>query len=234
MYYRAVPGNLFWPVLVPAQVQATLSRCGPGAAGAVDCCVWVDGEDSAELLWQNGSFGKGILSRSNPTWNRRQSKEDEALVEPVQLSPFETLFLVDIRCLVVRDEQTCRQYAYMELWDLFDHGAFEQKYAAYYYYRSRGWVVRSGLKYGADFLLYGKGGPSAAHSAYAVVVRRAEEDGGLAASSPYMLALSRINTQARKKLILCYVRAPQNQRPPEMSQFAIHEFLVDRFNPNHR
>lgn len=39
----------------------------------------------------------------------------------------------------------------------------------YYWFRTRGWVVRSGLKYGGDFLLYEKG-PDFCHSSYLVNV----------------------------------------------------------------
>ncbi|KAG0295226.1 tRNA splicing endonuclease subunit sen2 [Linnemannia gamsii] len=34
---------------------------------------------------------------------------------------------------------------------------FIVRYAAYHHYRSLGWVVKDGLKYGTDYLLYQKG-----------------------------------------------------------------------------
>ncbi|KAJ3165600.1 tRNA splicing endonuclease subunit sen2 [Geranomyces variabilis] len=43
-----------------------------------------------------------------------------------------------------------------------DH-EFAVKYAAYHYYRSRGWVVKSGIKFGAEYVLY-KHGPIFRHS----------------------------------------------------------------------
>ncbi|KAJ3156381.1 hypothetical protein HDU89_004163 [Geranomyces variabilis] len=43
-----------------------------------------------------------------------------------------------------------------------DH-EFAVKYAAYHYYRSRGWVVKSGIKFGSEYVLY-KRGPIFRHS----------------------------------------------------------------------
>lgn len=34
---------------------------------------------------------------------------------------------------------------------------FVMRYVVYHYFRSRGWVVKDGLKYGTDFMLYRKG-----------------------------------------------------------------------------
>ncbi|KER18073.1 hypothetical protein T265_16311, partial [Opisthorchis viverrini] len=52
-----------------------------------------------------------------------------------------------------------------------------RRYAAYLYYRSRGWVVRPGLALGGvHFLLYAQG-PAWRHAAFGVVVDRAEMDG---------------------------------------------------------
>ncbi|KAF9959653.1 tRNA splicing endonuclease subunit sen2 [Mortierella alpina] len=44
---------------------------------------------------------------------------------------------------------------------------FVVRYVAYHYYRSQGWIVKDGLKYGTDFLLYKKG-LVFGHSQYAV------------------------------------------------------------------
>ncbi|KAJ1993707.1 tRNA splicing endonuclease subunit sen2 [Dimargaris cristalligena] len=46
---------------------------------------------------------------------------------------------------------------------------FLVRYAAYHYYRSRGWVIRSGLKFACDYVLY-KQGPAYQHSLFTVLV----------------------------------------------------------------
>ncbi|GAA6020544.1 hypothetical protein JCM11491_000790 [Sporobolomyces phaffii] len=47
---------------------------------------------------------------------------------------------------------------------------FFLSYAAYHHYRSMGWVVRSGVKFCADWVLYGPGGPVGGHAEFAVVI----------------------------------------------------------------
>ena len=48
-----------------------------------------------------------------------------------------------------------------------------KSFAAYWYYKSKGYTVMSGILYGCDFMLYKKG-PDFYHSDYGVIV--AEED----------------------------------------------------------
>ncbi|KAJ1979996.1 tRNA splicing endonuclease subunit sen2, partial [Dimargaris verticillata] len=53
------------------------------------------------------------------------------------------------------------------LWSVFTQqpdGAFIYRYAAYHYYRSRGWMVRSGFKFACDFVLYRRQFYSRSHS----------------------------------------------------------------------
>ncbi|KAI8321783.1 tRNA-intron endonuclease catalytic domain-like protein, partial [Martensiomyces pterosporus] len=296
--------NIFWPVLVPCKVDAAVHiiRATDGSAKPVDCVVWVSRR--WEVLWRGGSFGKGILSRSNPTWVQRYHKETDpstsagtnyleditrqrreerrarrteeiadeergtglAIVpaaelqvssdevrqmEPVQLSPYEALFLAEIGCLVVKDADN-RTYQYADLWQLFRSvdmsDEFDLRYAAYYYYRSKGWVVKSGLKFASDFLLYANG-PAHAHSQYSVVVRplsaekagqgEAQEPVDLVDSWQYAFALSRVTSQVKKSLITCYVERPPtscghrpDEGPPDLSLYHIREFQIQRFNPN--
>jgi len=67
--------------------------------------------------------------------------------------------------------------------DLTPGNRFVVRYVVYHYYRSQGWIVKDGLKYGTDFLLYKKG-LVFGHSQYAVriIPCNAESDiGGEAA-----------------------------------------------------
>ncbi|EFN88436.1 tRNA-splicing endonuclease subunit Sen2 [Harpegnathos saltator] len=52
---------------------------------------------------------------------------------------------------------------------------FLQKYVVYHYYRSKGWIVKSGIKYGGDFLIY-KEGPPFYHASYIVIVEVVDAD----------------------------------------------------------
>ncbi|KAJ1858135.1 tRNA splicing endonuclease subunit sen2 [Coemansia sp. RSA 1822] len=174
---------------------------------------------------------------------------DAPSMEPMQLSPFEALFLNTLECLEVRDSDhhIC---SHAELWQLLAASSkqadeFALKYAAYFYYRTRGWTVKSGIKFGADFLLYSKGGPSSSHAQYSVIVRRQDTRGTVDESWQYMFALSRVCSQVRKALIVCYVDRPTAENDcgvhehmettaPDLTEFQINEFLIERFNPNRK
>ncbi|GAA6006847.1 tRNA splicing endonuclease subunit SEN2 [Rhodotorula paludigena] len=62
---------------------------------------------------------------------------------------------------------------------------FLLSYAAYHHYRSMGWVVRSGVKFCVDWVLYGQGGPVGGHAEFAVVVLPTYVDPRDAATNPF-------------------------------------------------
>ncbi|KAI8592144.1 tRNA intron endonuclease [Geranomyces variabilis] len=100
---------------------------------------------------------------------------------------------------------------------------FAVKYAAYHYYRSRGWVVKSGIKFGAEYVLY-KRGPIFRHSDYAVAVIPALDAGdpeghsvGRTRDWQWALTLNRVCAQANKKVLLCHVLVPGNMTRAQLN-----------------
>ena len=92
---------------------------------------------------------------------------------------------------------------------------FLPAYAAYYHCRCRGWLIRSGLQYGADYVLYPRH-PTAAHSTLCALVIPPSEGPGSASASAAAVragwpqwtelqALSRLCVQVNKGLILLHV-----------------------------
>ena len=103
-----------------------------------------------------------------------------------------------------------------ELWQLFkqtqdhmDEKMFVARYAAYFYFRSKGWVVKDGLKFGADFILY-KDGPECNHSLFCVTIIRVLHDGRIETKLPprYLSGLVRVSKSVKKHPIVCYVKLP--------------------------
>ena len=86
---------------------------------------------------------------------------------------------------------------------------FLVQYVAYHHFRSLGWVVKGGIKFCVDYLLY-KRGPVFSHAEFAVVVVPVYEDPEDAKDSPHTLqnvepftwswlsTLNRVNTQVQK------------------------------------
>ncbi|WVW80390.1 tRNA-intron endonuclease [Kwoniella bestiolae CBS 10118] len=94
-------------------------------------------------------------------------------------------------------------------------------YIAYHHYRSLGWVVKDGIKFCCDWLLYRRG-PAFSHSAFACIVIPVYEDPSEKESSPYgnedwydqrlswkwVNTIMRVNALVQKTVIAVYVTIP--------------------------
>ncbi|KAL9127465.1 MAG: hypothetical protein Q9217_003665 [Psora testacea] len=104
---------------------------------------------------------------------------------------------------------------------LTPYDPFLLSYAAYHHFRSLGWVVRPGIKFAVDWLLYLRG-PAFSHAEFAVVVLPAYRDGywreteekrrGTAKREKrdwwWLHCLQRVQAQVRKGLVICWVEVP--------------------------
>lgn len=188
----------------------------------------------ARELWDLGNFGKGSLSRSKPVFKSRVEAVLEGMNDPesyrlarrggtpllrpfaadaddefVQLSCEELVYLaVELGVINVQDFPNSTL-----IWNqiIFNLCSKDSRAIAncmvYRLYRNRGWVVRSGLKYGADFLLYADK-VEKTHAAHAVLVSF-----GTATDQPEMNWINliqsvRVLSQVHKNLILCSVALP--------------------------
>jgi tRNA-intron lyase len=128
------------------------------------------------------------------------------------LTPEEALFLSAADVLEVLSESS------QSLWTLFlsVYGGitFARKYAVYRYLRNIGWVVRTGIAFGTDYLLY-KDGPDFNHSSAAVRITEKLQE-------PFLSATIRELGNCKKSLMLADVCIPQNIN---LSDF----HCVDRF-----
>ena len=247
--------------------------------------VWVfDPEGIAWLV--RGGFGKGILSRSQPSFFRTggeravSSGEKSVLREPfhakraaprlksgldggveqLQVSFLECFFLHDtteslsIRLGDVLGTPRGEPLSKEDLWSaLVTRGGerFVIDYCAYCHYRTMGWVVRGGLKYGVDFILYSKGGPLVKHGELAVRIQ-VEGSEPLPDGSPSttfltadqinrlsdLQSLSRVTETVSKGLLLCLVSweeggtSPTWSSPSIMSKMKIKDHIVRRWDPS--
>jgi tRNA-splicing endonuclease subunit Sen2 len=127
--------------------------------------VWVS-DPVAMLALSRGGFGKGALSRTQPEC----TKGPEHLVLMLE----EAFFLAwAAQCLVVREmDGVAVELTQSLLWarcrTLQD--TFVARYAAYHHCRAQGWLPKSGLKVGVDFVLYPLS-THLAHATYAAIVQ---------------------------------------------------------------
>lgn len=170
--------------------------------------------------------------------------------EPLQLSSEEATYLaVELNALQVLSADAS-PVTTPALWSHFVSTSchFVERYAAYSYYRSKGWVPKSGLKFGVDFLLY-KEGPSSYHSTYAVIVLFIDDATETSQASIFnpprcgltwreVIAVDRVNEAAGKELIVCFVVKPQSllheeviKSPSCVARLQIKEVFVKRWVP---
>jgi tRNA splicing endonuclease len=197
--------------------------------------VTVPDRKHAAVIFENGYFGKGSLSKSKPI--------GEARGEVLFLTPEETFFLVRyVGCLQLFDQapdlpkskargpmdsNTC--------WIAFcnSNTRFPERYATYHYFRCKGWLVKCGLKFGSDFLLY-EDIPDKVHAAYSAVAvrrpcspqkKRKRNGSGVfpqpIASWDSLEILSRLTGNAAKSLLVCLVSTPCNLAVPSPGCFPV-------------
>ncbi|KAG6977105.1 hypothetical protein JG688_00000689 [Phytophthora aleatoria] len=91
-----------------------------------------------------------------------------------------------------------------ELWERFKSSSttFVRNFIAYHHFRRLGWAPKSGLNYGAHYVLY-RGSATDFHSEYIVYVQDEEED----SSWNTIQSLTRIAADVKKTVLLCTVTA---------------------------
>ncbi|EIM80475.1 uncharacterized protein STEHIDRAFT_68228 [Stereum hirsutum FP-91666 SS1] len=201
--------------------------------------------------------------------------EDEAPLEDVehlQLTLPEAFFLCwALDCLTVLDPKSMEPMTLQDIWIAFQSAhlplplgvgsvqgqetlrpdnPFLINYVFHHHYRSLGWVVKNGIKFCVDYLLY-KRGPVFHHAEFAFVLMPVYEDEEDKTSSPFSLpnvepftwqwlsTVNRVNSQVQKTLILAYVTIPARKRmskevlgsPACFEHYSIREIALRRFIP---
>ena len=214
-----------------------------------------DGDDAAHLP---------DLDIDGHTTDEETFKNEEHL----QLSNEEAFFLVyGLGALQVFDEERNNIVPASSLFSLFcRHSYFPPRdfaevepdnpfvisYVVYHHYRSLGWVVRSGVKFGVDYLLYNRG-PVFSHAEFAVVVvpsyshtywtetpqRRDRATIKQTRSWWWLHCVNRVQAQVKKTLVVCYVDMPppapnslQGDIGEQLRRYSIRDVSIRRWVPN--
>jgi tRNA-splicing endonuclease subunit Sen2 len=134
---------------------------------------------------------------------------------------------------------------------------FLLKYIAFHHFRSLGWVVRPGIKFAVDYLLYNRG-PAFSHAEFAVMVlpsythpywaetsqRREECKKKETRDWWWLHRVNRVQSLAHKTLMLVYIDIPppwDNDGPEAnrkldigaiLKRYKVREFVLGRWTPN--
>ncbi|KAJ8959196.1 hypothetical protein NQ318_022458 [Aromia moschata] len=166
--------------------------------------------------------------------------DQSGLRETVWLSLEEAFFLTNaLNCLDIFYEDRILQPE--EAWKLFSETDehFIPNYIAYYYYRTKYWIVKPGIKFGGDFLLY-KQGPAFYHASYVVIIDSINENSERITSlsrrsmdNVSLTSLNRLCETAGKELLILQITWPDNVQVNfnDLSDFTIKEILMRRWIP---
>ncbi len=192
------------------------------------------GEEEEEEEEQEQEETDGASRRKR----RRKEEKGDANTPPVRLDPLEAHFLgFALGCLVTTDEEG-KELGLGETWNAFCEGdpRFPVLYAAYHHFRSKGWVVKRGDKFGSDLLLY-KHGPPFYHASYSVAV--VGEDERRKMTWRELHGLNRVTESTAKELLLAGVTWPAGVAAGDLKEdagivkrVAVCETLVRRWVPS--
>jgi tRNA-splicing endonuclease subunit Sen2 len=208
----------------------------------------------------------GSVIRDSPT---KVVQDDFVNEEHLQLANEEALFLAyGLGALQVFDQDTNSAIPTTSLIKLFTrHSTFPARpetdaiepddpflvsYVVYHHFRSLGWVVRSGVKFGVDYILYNRG-PAFAHAEFAILVLPSYEN-AYWESTPqlkeystqkesrgwwWLHGVNRVQAQVKKSLVLCFVDIPPPLASPSVDnigetlrRYKVRDILIRRWVPN--
>lgn len=168
---------------------------------------------------------------------KRKIDEDVTILnqENLQLTAEEAFFLVyGLGVLQITAEDTQAAISTVSLFSFFRQNSyfpphspsdvhpddpFLLSYVVYHHFRSLGWVVRSGIKFGVDWLLYNRG-PVFSHAEFAVLILPSYRHPYWHLTSEltdskkerrswwWLHCANRVQSQVRKSLLLVYVEVP--------------------------
>jgi tRNA-intron endonuclease len=162
--------------------------------------VLVEDVEDARRLYKSGFYGK-FLGR-----DKVKLEEVDGIESPLILSLYESLYLADKGVLEIFDDS--KKLEANELREIGRKNIknFDDIYLIYKYFRELGYIVKSGLKFGALFSVYEKG-PGIDHAPMVVVFL--EPDRGISATD--IARGGRLSHSVRKTFTLATVLKPSNE-----------------------
>ncbi|XP_055859126.1 tRNA-splicing endonuclease subunit Sen2 [Episyrphus balteatus] len=194
--------------------------------------VEVRNPEHIRRLYDAGCFGKGSKSRSCPEFIKQKLSFDEfndELSESLLLDLEEAFFLAhflkviqieDINGILLNSDQIFEKFIKVK-------PNFVENLVAYLYLRAKNWIVRSGTKFGANFLIYKKG-LRFFHASFIVFVDLQEE----AHQPKDIKGIQRIAETSDKDVLLLEISRPKEMENilQNLDKFTLSENIIKRFN----
>lgn len=129
-------------------------------------------------------------------------------LDELQLSPMEALYLQEKGKIRIRDKTPNGKILSVdEMWEMVQNQGMLYKYIVFRDLRNRGYIVKTGFKYGSEFRLYERGkSPGDGHSDFVVKVVTEDENISIFNFSSYV----RVAHGVKKKLLMAVVDDEQD------------------------
>lgn len=225
----------------------SLSLAGIDSLGSMEEVYPAEAQALKDPLPRHGNAVTVGLGSQNPT------KVADMIInqEHLQLTPEEAFFLAYGLGVLQISNQTSqtviptdcllslfRQNSYFPpqpISELRTDDPFLLSYVVYHHFRSLGWVVRPGIKFAVDYLLYNRG-PAFSHAEFAVVIvpsyrhsywlstatQAAASKKRESRSWWWLHCVNRVQSQVRKSLLLVYVEVP----PPMETELSVGDHAL--------
>ena len=218
----------------------------------LDAAIWICAED--DVVHKLDCLCLGNLDGGSETAEYVKSllaaaKTDVCGLKAVRLSLDEAFFMAyGLGCLQIHDvvDDVAVKLDIDALWRRLQVARpdFLMLYLAYHHFRSKGWIPRTGLQYGVDFVLYQRH-PALAHSDYSILIQPIRDNNCTAASVVLtrptlswhdVQVTNRLTGQVGKRLLLFHVQDNNNSgadysSPKCLANFAVQERVVRRWVP---
>ncbi len=171
------------------------------------CVVW-DYTHASEL-YELEYFGKPVGIRK---------PNDFDFQRPLQLSLFDAAYLLEFHIIKIIDDKNKKEELNLEQFIEYANNNFEkfdEKYLIYKDLRERGYVVRTGLKFGCDFTVYQKA-PGVDHSSFVVQVA----DNQLMLDPVILVRAGRLASSVKKNYVIATIREKE-----------INYYVFQRYKP---
>ncbi|XP_002079665.2 probable tRNA-splicing endonuclease subunit Sen2 [Drosophila simulans] len=178
--------------------------------------------EQAKSLHDNGCFGKGSKSRGGP----ESGDEDEILLLGMEESCFLAHYLnvLDITNLAGNFMDF---HMFVEV-AKDQNDKFVENLASYVYLKSKNWVIKSGIKFGGDFLIY-KQSPRLYHASFLVIVQRPGDTDHY--QSKNLKGVQRVAETSDKDVLILTVQPPKEiSSSRDLKEATVTETIVRRFN----
>ncbi|KAI8619997.1 tRNA intron endonuclease [Chytriomyces sp. MP71] len=197
----------------------------------LSCTVRAEGSlAETRLFWTQGCFGRGdgddrrrTVSLSEATELTEETERVFGLVEAAYVLAAEGDRLLPSRTLCQEQTVDGERFAVASLRELlkrikalgcttFGVTKFATRLTAYSLLRQKGWVVRDGVRFASDYVLYKPGGPEQYHADYSVILIFPDSP----TSWRSVIASSRFTDQVKKKLVRMTVEIHDSKLAPDL------------------